>query len=316
MIITGAGAAFLVNQGLKPMSPAEARLIRFEGPITRRVALNRLEREGIVRNAAMMEVWARFTNQTPSFRPGSYRLSPGMTPEQVMVALSEPIKQMVRMPEGWWIARAAPILEQKGVCTAVEYVAATKKPDQFRTEFPWLPEDLQSLEGFLFPDTYDLPPGTPAENVIREQLSAFQRKALPKIGDRSKLLDHVTVASLVELEAKKDPERPRISGVIQNRLRKGQPLEIDATVLYALQRWFVLPPGVVRTVDSPFNTYLNAGLPPGPIGSPSLASIEAAMAPETHPYFFYVALPDGNHLFATSYRDHLNNIRRARSVAQ
>ena len=110
-----------------------------------------------------------------------------------------------------------------------------------------------------------------------------------------------------------DAERPRVAGVIENRLAKGQRLEIDATVLYGLQDWRVLKPGEVRTVDSPYNTYLVNGLPPGPICSPGSMSIQAAMKPEKHTFLYYVARPTRTHYFTSSYADHLAAIRKARS---
>lgn len=316
VLLTAAGGAYIVRQGLQPTASGEPVIVRFEGNVTRRVAFSRLEKEGVLRNAAMTEVWARFTNQPTTFAKGSYSVRPGMSPEDIIKSLAQPLQNRVRLREGWWISRQAPALQEANVCDAEEYIAATKQPEKFRKEFSWLPAGIQSLEGFLFPDTYFLAPNTAADDVIREQLGAFEQKVLPKVRNREKLYDYVIKGSLIELEAKHDHERPKVSGVIHNRLRKGQALEIDATVLYALQRWFVLPPGVVRTVKSPFNTYLNQGLPPGPIGSPSLASIEAAQNPESHPYYFYVALPDGNHLFSTTYAQHIANIRRARAAAR
>jgi UPF0755 protein len=133
---------------------------------------------------------------------------------------------------------------------------------------------------------------------------------LPEDADLQRVL---TVASMVELEAARDDERARIAGVIENRLRRGMRLEIDATVLYAEQNWRELGPGQVRKTDSPYNTYRRGGLPPGPIGSPSLKSIQAALRPERHGYLFYVARPDRSHYFAATYPDHLANIRRARA---
>ena len=164
------------------------------------------------------------------------------------------------------------------------------KPEEFAEVVDFeLPKG--SLEGYLYPDTYDLPPMLGAKGVITRQLRAFETKVVKKLGAEG--LDRaLTIGSMVELEAALDEERPRVAGVIENRLKKGMRLELDATVLYALGEWKELGPGVVRTVKSPYNTYLNAGLPPGPIGSPGAKSIEAAMNPETHNYLFYVERPE------------------------
>jgi len=163
------------------------------------------------------------------------------------------------------------------------------------------------LEGFLFPDTYEFAPMTPARDVVKTQLRTFKRK----VGGGD-LRRTVTVASLIELEAALDSERSKIAGVIENRLKKGMTLDLDASVLYAMQEWRQLPPGFVRTVKSPYNTYLHKGLPPGPIGSPSLKSIVAARQPDAHGYLYYVARPDRSHLFAKTYAEHQQNIKKAR----
>ena len=218
---------------------------------------------------------------------------------------------MVRLPEGWWQLRTAARLESFDVCTGKDYVDAAKSPEKY--EDVGLPIKSGSLEGWLFPDTYDLAPLTPAENVVRLQLRTFKRKVLDRYPETKDWNRVLTVASMVELEAAKDEERPRVAGVIENRLRKGQPLEIDATVLYALQEWKNLGPGIVRTVKSPYNTYLNKGLPPGPIGSPGLKSIVATLKPEKHGYLYYVARPNRSHYFAATYSEHLSNIRKARA---
>ena len=147
--------------------------------------------------------------------------------------------------------------------------------------------------------------------LFRSQLQSFAAKVAPLLAgkDARKLL---TVASLVELEASDPEERSMVAGVVENRLAKGMRLEIDATVLYAMQEWKVLGPGVVHTVDSPYNTYEHAGLPPGPICSPSLSSVEAALRPARHGYYYYVGKGSGRHLFAVTYEQHLANIRQTR----
>ena len=118
----------------------------------------------------------------------------------------------------------------------------------------------------------------------------------------------------IEAEVAQDRERPVVAGLIENRTRIGMLLQIDATVLYALQEWKELGPGVVKTVESPYNTYIHAGLPPGPIGSPGFKSIEAALKPKANPYLYYVALPDRTHMFSADYAGHLANIRKRKAA--
>lgn len=317
VLLVGAGAAGYadLNRRIAPMPDGPEKLIRFEEAPATNNALARLHREGVVRDPDAAALMMRLNRQSVKVVRGTYRVKPGMTLSQVLQSLKQPVQQMVRLREGWWVRRQAAILEKNQVCTADEYIKLANNPEHFRKDFPFLPETLTSLEGYLYPDTYDLPPLLGAEETIKLQLKTFERKVLSKLEAPEKIHRTLTIASMVELEAAKDEERPKIAGVIRNRLNKRMRLEIDATVLYAQQKWYVLPPGVVRTVKSPYNTYLNSGLPPGPIGSPSAASIFAAEKPDSHDYLFYVALPDRYHLFATTYDGHRDNIRKVRRLA-
>lgn len=299
---------------LNPMPTGESRLFKIVAPTAREVVFQRLAADGVVRNATALNLAAQLKRMPARYEPGTYRVNPGMDLANLHRALRDPVIQRVRLREGRWIARQAPLLEEGEVCTAESYIAAASNPEDFRKEFPWLPAGIKSLEGYLFPDTYDFPPESDPKLVITTQLRTFERKALPLLTDPAKLHNLVIKASIVQLEGAKNDELPKIAGVLNNRLNKNMRLEIDATVLYAQQKWEVLGPGIVRTVKSPYNTYLHAGLPPGPIGSPGLASIEAVTKPESHPYLFYVAKPDRYHLFGETYDQHRQNIRSARRM--
>lgn len=305
MVALVVGLGVLAVQLTSPTPSGAAKYVRFDKPTLASRAYQRLETENVLKSSWATAVYAKVTGKSRDVQPGTYRIKPGMTVDEALNALRNPVKKMVRLPEGWWIARTAARLEREDVCTAAEYVAATKK---VATDLK-----LDSLEGRLFPDTYNLPPLTPPEEIVKLQVKTFQRKVADELPKNADLQHALIVASMVELEAAKDEERPRIAGVIENRIDKGIPLQIDATVLYALQEWKNLGPGVVRTVQSPYNTYLNKGLPPGPIGSPSLKSIQAALKPERHGYLYYVARPNRSHYFAVTYPEHLANIRKARA---
>lgn len=306
--IIAVAAGIGVSQ-LLPTAPGPSQYVRFNKSTRMRTALADLESKGLVRNALVLEIYARAVRAPVEVKSGTYSIKGGLAPDKVLEALRSPVKKLVRLPEGWWAARVARRLEEQGVCQADAYLEVLKAPP--------LVDGLEFLkgtspEGFLFPDTYNLPPLTPPEDIVRLQLATFKRKVMEGSPDTD-WKRVVTIASMVELEAAKADERARIAGVIVNRLAKGMALEIDATVLYALQEWKQLGRGEVRTVQSPYNTYLNKGLPPGPIGSPGLASVRAAQKPEKHGYFFYVARPDQSHYFAATYPEHLANIRKARA---
>lgn len=318
-LVIGAGVALAAltwyRNGTAPTPAGEEVLLRWQAK-SFRDAVDELAQKGVVRDPVAFRLQAKIRNQEVAPTGGTYAFRPGMNSAEIAQALRTPLRQMVRIPEGWWISRVAARLEDKNVCSAQEYADLASQPELFAEAVSFtLPEN--SLEGFLFPDTYDLPPLVGAKAVITRQLQAFESKVIKPLGlqneDPETIRRAVVVASMVELEAALDEERPKVAAVIENRIRRGMRLEIDATVLYAIGEWKVLGPGVVRTVQSPYNTYLNDGLPPGPIGSPSAKSIAAALRPDTHDYLFYVARPDRSHIFTRTYAEHRAAIRRARA---
>jgi UPF0755 protein len=183
--------------------------------------------------------------------------------------------------------------------------------------------DAPSLEGFLYPETYFVSRMITARALVEEMTRQFQRSWDPTWDSRRAAAglsrdQLVAMASIVEGEARVEAERPVIAAVYLNRLRLRMPLQADPTVQYAIQ----LATGARKTrlferdysFPSPYNTYLHPGLPPGPVGAPSRASIEAVLAPADVPYLFFVAQPDGRHVFSRSYAQHLQAIARIRQV--
>lgn len=296
----------------RPMPKGPEVKLSFPSRTSVDAVLPELERRGVVRSAWLTLLEFRLARLPRVVPPGEYAVRPGMTAHELSQALAKPLPRMVTIPEGLWAARTAELLDEagldgRGYLEAAQDVEAASQAVGLRIP-------ARSLEGYLFPDTYDWPPGTPPDRIVRQQLQAFADKVLPELPPGADVHRIVTVASMVELEAKVAAERARIAGVVYNRLKHGMRLEIDATVLYGIQEWRELRPGEVRRLDSPYNTYLRDGLPPGPVCSPGLASIRAAVAPEQHGYLFYVALPDGSHLFSRDYAGHLKNIRKARAA--
>jgi UPF0755 protein len=192
-------------------------------------------------------------------------------------------------------------------------MALVRQPQEFKgvVDFP-LPSD--SLEGYLYPDTYDFPPLYGARNAIKRQLKAFQEKVYEPLGRPKNLHRLVTIGSMIELEVMKDEERPKVAGVIENRVKQNMYLGIDAALLYGIQKWRQLTLDDYRNIDSPYNTYTHKGLPPGPICSPTYASVKAAKNPSHHNYLYYVAMPTGYHMFAPDYPTHLANIQRRKAA--
>lgn len=239
--------------------------------------------------------------------PGVYEVHPGQSAGEVLKALVTPLRQLVRLPEARWAARTAKTLEEKEVCSAADYVKLVSEPEKFAT--PGLPLAGDTLEGYLYPDTYNFPPALGAELVIRRQLLNFAKRTKGLGLTEANVHRVLTVASMLELESSDLEEKKQIAGVIENRIAKGMKLQIDATVNYGMQLWRPLFYKDYTAVKSPYNTYLTKGLPPGPICSPTVDSIKAALAPAHHNFLFYIWLPDGRTLFSSTYEEHLKNIQ-------
>lgn len=280
-----------------------------------------LARNHIVRNGLVFALYARLHGAGRELRSGRHQLSGDMTFDQILEALRRadtlPAGVAVTLPEGFTLAQVAARLQNKGIVEADAFLAAARgdNPEVNAGIDFALPSG--TLEGYLYPDTYRFKPHTSAAEAAHTMLVNFgDRFARPyrseAAGCGRSLHDLVTLASLIEREAKAPQDRPRIAGVIANRLQRKMRLEIDATVLYALghHKQRVL----YRDLDvkSPYNTYRHYGLPPGPIANPGLQSLLAALRPEHHAYLYYVARPDGTHLFSRTRAEHEAAKRQAR----
>lgn len=307
-----AGVVYYVREGIRPTPPGDPFYIRFDRKVEIEEAARQLKAKGVLRNVTAFRWYGVYRRYDHLVLPGTYQVRPGSTADEIALALRRPIRQMVRIPETNPSYRTARLLSQYQVTTAEAYEAAIQAPEQFQSsvDFP-LPKG--SLEGYLFPDTYDLPPLLGANEVVLRQLKAFEAKALPLLADPEKRQRILTIASMVELEAGVDSERAIIAGVIRNRLEKPMKLQIDATVLYGMRDWRRMTYADYKH-QSKYNTYLIDGLPPGPICSPSVKSIRAALNPAKHEFLYYVAKPDRHHLFAKTYEEHVKNIAVARKL--
>lgn len=314
LVVAGFAGYGFVNL-LKPTPSGSAAYVKVKKGDGLTALLAELEKKGVIKSATATGIYIRLKGPNPSLKPGTYKVKPGSTWPEVVSQLGEPFFLNVRIPEGWWIKRVAERLEREEIVSAADYIEAANNGAETAKGLGY-PFPSGSLEGYLYPATYQFEPGVSAKEIVRKQLQAFITNLAPTLKTPAQAHRALTVASMVELEVAKDHERPMVAGIIENRLRIGMPLQIDATVLYGLQEWKVLGPGQVRKVKSPYNTYLIKGLPPGPIGSPSKKSVEAALRPANLRALYYVALPDKTHLFSESYSGHLANIRKARAASQ
>ena len=277
-----------------------------------------LKDKDVIRSTFIFKLEARFRGFKGGFEAGRYtNLTTNMTISAVLDALKKgpAVESLtVTFPEGLTIAGNAERAFQKLGIPRKDFLKAAKSGDYSIP--PFLPEGTKTVEGFLFPNTYDFLKDATADSVIKRLLSQFEHEATALPWDQARALgvtpyEAVIVASLIEKEARFNPDRPKIARVIYNRLKKGMPLQIDATINYALGR---SGPILIkdRDVPSPFNTYLHVGLTPTPIASPGKASLLAALAPTSGGWLYYVLVDckTGRHAFATSLSE-FNQIRRS-----
>jgi UPF0755 protein len=273
----------------------------------------RLREKGVIRSETAFLIMARILDETSNMQAGDYRVSPHMTLVQIINLLSrgEGLAKWVTIPEGYTLKQIAETLDTNklGDSRRIERIARAGG-ESFRGEVSFDPP--RNLEGFLFPDTYKVPLKATERQLIEKMLKTFDQKvAVPlkpeirqaRARGRS-IRDVVILASMVEREARKKEEQPIIAGVLMNRLKQGMRLQVDATIQYALaapKRRLYLKD---LEIASPYNTYKIEGLPPGPICSPGLDAIKAALHPADTKALYYVAKPDGGHIFTRTFEEH------------
>ncbi len=303
---------------LGPADPAGAERIVIipRGASTGEIA-RLLQDAGVVRSASRFVLAARIRRAAHALREGEYRLSPSMPVLKIVdvLARGEVVLHPVTIPEGFTAEQVVQTLARAGLGDAARLRALVRGgARQFEYDFlAGVPGG--SLEGYLFPETYLLPRFLDEREVVRRFLAAFERTVVPlwrEAGEPRPLHEIITVASLVEREARIPGDQALIAGVIYNRLARGWRLEVDATVLYALGEHKPVVTYEDLKVNSPYNTYLHAGLPPGPIANPGLGAVRAALRPARTDFLFYVARPDGSHAFSRTLAEHLANVRRYR----
>ncbi|UJF36416.1 endolytic transglycosylase MltG [Paenibacillus hexagrammi] len=336
LLIGGAvGTGLYITSALKPLptSEQEVRIVIPQGAGSKQIA-GLLESTGIIKNSFMFTYYLKYKKEGSRFQAGEYSMKPGITIDQIIDKLNkgDVVKEeMIRItiPEGYTIQQIAEKLGTQPGWSTEAFLAEVDKPGEFQSEavssLPDNPEIKHRLEGYLFPETYEFKKGTTEQEFIERSLQELDKKlsSLPsdwkeKLTSRHLTMHQMlTIASLIEREVVVDEERALVSGVITNRLNQNMPLQIDATVQYLLDKPKERLLEKDLQIQSPYNTYLHPGLPPGPIASPSLASIKAALYPEDTKYLFYVTKKDGSqgHLFAETYEQHKKNIEASKKMA-
>ena len=269
----------------------------------------------VVSDAVTLRLALRWTGASRDLQAGEYRFDRPMTAIEVVnkIARGEVYGQRITFPEGLTIREMAAIYESRGLGRARDFIEAARNTALIRDLDPMAPD----LEGYLFPDTYTVGRTAVASQLVESMVAGF-RAAYPgdaqQPGDQPPLTTRelVTLASLVEKETAKPEERPVVAAVYRNRLRIGMPMQADPTVIYALQKTGKYDGNIRKgdlSINSPYNTYENRGLPPGPIASPGKAALEAALRPADVGFLYFVSRNDGSHVFATTLPEHNRNVQ-------
>lgn len=278
-------------------------------------ASNRLQQKGVISRRGWFGLCARGLGVTTRIQAGDYTFHPGMTPLQVldMIIRGDITTVRLSVPEGFNLWEVAYRLETLGPWTADIFLALAR--DHEKAEALGIPVD--SLEGYLFPAGYELKMSMSEEDVIDLMLQRGEREKTEERLEKAKSLgftwhEILTLASLIERETGVVEEMPRIASVFANRLQRNMFLQSDPTAIYGIkdQAEGVTPEDLKNT--GPYNTYLNKGLPPGPICNPGVNAIEAALSPEQTDFLYFVATGDGGHAFAKTMADHRRNINSYR----
>ena len=321
ILLAGAGFLYvaLYHAPDAPETAAEGgRIVRLT--VNKGVAFStitrELHRQGLVRYPRIISLYAKLRRHDRQVHAGTYQFNPGETPRDIIKKLTsgDVLKIAVTIPEGYTLRQIAKTLAESAGIDSMAFYRAASDPIR-RTE--WAVQTT-SLEGYLFPDTYWIPWGSRDDAVVDMMLSRLAAVFDSSLKRRAKTMnltrhEALTLASIVEAEARLPRERGLIAAVYHNRLRRRMRLEADPTVAYAMGEYKGRLLFKDLEINSPYNTYLHYGLPPGPICNPGQASIEAALYPDsTSRALYFVARRDGSHIFSLSLKDHLAAVKEAR----
>lgn len=314
LVLSRACALALLAGGCGGGGAGQARVVVPRGA-SLRVAADSLERAGVIRNATVFRFYAKLRDRDRSIRAGTYLFDRGVSWGEVLADLrgGKALERSITVPEGWALSQIVPQLARVLTVPVDSVQAAVRDTALLRA----LDIPTATLEGYLFPDTYVFPEGTTARQGVNVMVARFQKVWQPEWNQQLQRQamsrnDVMALAAIVEKEARRPEERPVIAAVYLNRLKVGMRLQADPTVQYALGQHVARVLYKHLEVDSPYNTYRYAGLPPGPIASPGRPAIVAALFPANVPYRFFVAFPDGHHEFTTSFARHGVAVKSAR----
>ncbi len=313
------GIVFIVllyNYGNTPASSSSReQVVDIKPGMTLRQVSTFLAHRKLLDEPSAFVLYTYLQGKQNRIQAGEYRFSPSMPPWKILDSLTNgtAILYTVTIPEGYRITEMAELFEKKGLVKKEAFVAETRNTELLDA-FQIPPGG--TLEGYLYPETYKFSKADGAKRIVKTLVNTFKKRVqttdLMQQAKAGKLTFHeiITLASLIEKETGLGAERKLISSVFHNRLIKEMRLQTDPTVIYAMVNF----DGNIRkkdlSIDSPYNTYKYFGLPPGPIASPGLDSIRAALEPETSDFLYFVSRQDGSHQFSTNYEDHSRAVQK------
>jgi UPF0755 protein len=312
LVLALAGAALLT--ACRGTGTGEVRVVVPRGA-SLRVAADSLARHGVIQNATAFRLYALVKRRDRSIKAGTYQFRRGISWGEVLDDLhgGKGLVRSITIPEGWSLNQIVPQLARV-LSAPLDSVQAAVRDTALLHQ---LDVPTPTLEGYLFPDTYVFPDGTTPRAAVRTMVARFQSVWQPEWDVQLQKVamsrnDVMALAAIVEKEARLPEERPVIAAVYLNRLKAGMLLQADPTVQYAIGHHVSRVYYKDLEIDSPYNTYKYAGLPPGPIASPGKPAIIASLFPAKVPYRFFVAHPDGHHEFTTNFREHGVAVKGAR----
>jgi UPF0755 protein len=320
-ILFFAGAFWYAGLQLSPVSTsAETVLVEIPPGSSAAQIGDRLKKAGVVRSGLAFTLMAKVLGESGEMKAGEYRLRRDLGVVEVINELVQGTtaeSQWVTIPEGWTLRQITTQLESQKLVRSHEFMRAVRrKPEAYGLQ---VGSRRGSVEGYLMPDSYKVPVKSSERKIVALMVKNWKEKAWNPNQALFRKNDLppdkvVILASMIEREARVAEDRPLISSVIRNRLAKKMKLQIDATVLYALGKHKSVVTFADLKVKSPFNTYRNVGLPPGPICNPGVDAIQAALEPAQTDYLYYVAKPDGSHIFTRTGEEHAAAIAKAKAM--
>lgn len=319
LVVAGAGT-LAWRYETSPIDPTSRAFVEVTIPkdASARAVAEILKADHLVRSRRVFQICAVLADANDKLQPGVYKLSPAMTPSEMIGILvsGKTLSVSVVIPPGFTLKQIADRLGAANLADAGDFLELAKSDGRsFHAAGGFVPPD-DNLEGYLYPDTYEINPGTPPRMIITQMLDNFEKRVVGRHRNVKNWRTPMIVASMVEREAKVPEDQPKIAGVIYNRLKEHMTLGIDATIEYAL------PVHKARLMfsdyryPSPYNTYTHTGLPPTPICSPGMGAILAALTPEKSDYLYYFAGPGGRHIFTKTLAQHDAVIAKIRSGQQ